>query len=396
MKDLNSNMKENLSRAFLTAQAAGKVVNVDSLSKPLRLVEVELLRAGNAYFVRVRDDNGDFGLAPAKSQLGNVLNFFAWAAEFFVGRDARDIDALSEDVYFHARHYKYAGLPFWLAAASVEVAVLDLLGRAANLAVAQLLGGWRRREIPVYLSSMARHTTPEEEVDKLATRIGETGVQAVKFKIGGRMSRNADASPERSERLVALARRRLGDAITLYADANGSYDVEHAVEIGRMLESHGVAFFEEPCPWEEFEQTREVNQALDMPVAGGEQDASLPRFNWMLRKRAVSVVQPDLYYVGGFVRLARVARMATAAGVPLTQHSSCAGALAAGMLHFAAAFDNLGGFQEYRIDEPDEPWCSPAIRVKQGKVQVPEGSGLGLAVDAAFLGRAERLAGARR
>src|SRR5262249_61570197 len=89
---------------------------------------------------------------------------------------------------------------------------------------------------------------------------------------------------------------------TIYVDANGSYDAAKAIEVGKMLEAQGVGFFEEPCPFEELEQTKKVADALTMPVAGGEQDASLPRFAGMIRDRVVDVVQPDVNYNGGVVR----------------------------------------------------------------------------------------------
>src|SRR5205085_8338561 len=136
--------------------------------------------------------------------------------------------------------------------------LFDLLGKVAKQPVGALLGGVIRQDVPIYLSSLRRDTTPEQEVAWLGKRLEETGAKAVKLKIGGRMSKNADAAPQRTERLVALARKRFGNGVTIYVDANGSYDAPKAIEVGRMLEAHGVAFFEEPCPFEELEETKRV------------------------------------------------------------------------------------------------------------------------------------------
>ena len=78
-----------------------------------------------------------------------------------------------------------------------------------------------------------------------------SGVKALKFRLGGRMSRNADSLPGRTEKLIALARTTFGPGMTLYADANSSYDVANAVRIGKLMQEHGYAFYEEPCEFDD-------------------------------------------------------------------------------------------------------------------------------------------------
>src|SRR4051794_6012356 len=99
-----------------------------------------------------------------------------------------------------------------------------MLGKIAKKTVGEILGGQIRKEIPVYLSGSIRETTAEQEVEIYAQGVELTGAHAVKFKIGGRMSRNADPYPGRTETVLKLARKKLGDNLILYADANGSYD----------------------------------------------------------------------------------------------------------------------------------------------------------------------------
>ena len=196
-----------------------------------------------------------------------------------MGRDARGLPNRPVDVITpYATDDKYAGLSVLDTVAWAEAALFDLLGKAAGKPIADLLGGRRRDHVPVYVSSLLRETSAEEEVEWVGRRIEQTKAKAVKLKIGGRLSRNADASPGRSERLIALARKTWGDEMKIYVDANGSYDAPHAIEVAKMLREHGVVFFEEPCPFEDLDETKVVADALDMPVAGGEQDASLPRF----------------------------------------------------------------------------------------------------------------------
>src|SRR5688500_15452201 len=127
-----------------------------------------------------------------------------------------------------------------------------------------------------------------------------------------------------------------------------------------MLQDLKCGFFEEPCPWEELSETKRVADALAMPVAVGEQDASLWRFHWMIENRVFDIVQPDLNYNGGFIRAARVARMAREAKMHIVPHNTQTGAAAVNILQFASAIPNIGPFMEYphRGEEKAEPWYS--------------------------------------
>lgn len=117
-----------------------------------------------------------------------------------------------------------------------------MLGKRVNQPISQLLGGAPIDEIPIYLSSLRRDTTPEEEVDWVGERLSELGAKAVKFKIGGRMSQDRDAMPKRTEQLIARARSELGDDIAIGVDGNGSFSAHRTIEVGKMLESYGVSF----------------------------------------------------------------------------------------------------------------------------------------------------------
>jgi len=241
-----------------------------------------------------------------------------------------------------------------------------------------LLGGVVRREVPFYVASGRRDSTPDEEVEYLASLVAKTGAKAVKFRVGGRMSRNADAIPGRTEKLIPLARKRLGDGIDIHADSNSSYDPPKAIEVGRMLEDIGAVYFEEPCPFDHLEDTKKVADVLTIPVAGGEQEYSDRRFRWMIYNRGVDIVQPDLHYYGGLIRSTRVARMAALAGMPTTVHIS-GGFGFVYMLHFASLTPDIGRYQEYKQNiEKYNGWFSRPLEVRNGAMTVPQGPGVGI------------------
>ena len=351
----------------------------------VKIESVEMLKRGNNHFVRTRSTAGAVGIVETK-QVGDFIPIFQHlVAPYFIGRDARDLESLVDEVY--RANYKLAGLAFWCPVAYVEQSLLDLLGRVAAKPVGALLGGVIRKEIPVYLSGSARELTAEEEVAIYVRGVAETGAKSVKFKIGGRMSRNLDAYPGRTDQLVRLAREKLGDKMVLLADANGSYNAAKGIEVGRMLESLKYDFFEEPCPYEELSETQAVAKALKIPVAFGEQNYSLWQFQWMLQNGVMSIVQPDLNYNGGLIRAKRVARIAERLGKTIVPHNTQTGASSVNIVQFASCTRNTGPAMEYPWRAPQQPvsWYSPNFKVANGVIRVPEGPGLGIDIDPDYL-----------
>jgi L-alanine-DL-glutamate epimerase-like enolase superfamily enzyme len=219
----------------------------------------------------------------------------------------------------------------------------------------------------------------------------ETGAKAMKFKIGGRMSRNLDAYPGRTETMLRLARKRMGDDIIINADANGSYNSEKGIEVGRLLEELKCGFYEEPCPWEELSETKKVTDALKMPVAIGEQDASTWRFLWIVENGVADIVQPDLNYNGGFIRALRVARIAAKHKATIVPHNTQTGATSVNILQFASAVPNIGTHMEYphRGIAKKASWYTPHFVIKNGFIDVPTTPGLGIEFDPSYMKNAE-------
>ena len=150
--------------------------------------------------------------------------FLNRVAPFFIGKDARQLEPLLWELYRHDDNYKYQGLALWVCVAAAEFAILDLLGKQTGKSIGDLLGGVKRREIAVYRASGIRGNTPEEEIAVPQANRRRDRRQALKFRVGGRMSKNADSLPGRTERLIPLVRETFGPEMTLYADSNSSYD----------------------------------------------------------------------------------------------------------------------------------------------------------------------------
>jgi len=357
-----------------------------SVGAPVKIASIDLLQSGNRYFVRTRSTDGAEGVIETKDIVDYIPILLRRVIPLFLNQDARDLEILVDQVYI--AHYKIAGQAFWCPVAYVEQSLFDLMGKAVHKPAGELMGGVLRKEIPVYLSGSGRETTAEEEVDIYVRGVELTGAKAVKFKIGGRMSDNRDASPGRTNKLLELAQQKLGGKVTLMADANGSYDAANAIEIGKRIQEMKFLWFEEPCPWEEKSETKKVADALEMKVAFGEQDSSLWLFQWMIENKVMDIVQPDLSYNGGFIRAARVARMARKANnMWVCPHNTQTSAASVNILQFAATTPNIGPYMEYvwRAPARKESWYSPNFEIKNGVIPVPTGPGMGLEFDPDYL-----------
>jgi L-alanine-DL-glutamate epimerase-like enolase superfamily enzyme len=255
--------------------ANAPVVHLESFTSPVIIESIDLLKTGTHFVVRTRSKDGAVGYSMPNEKISFLYPMLLQQiAPFFIGKDARDIEDLLYGVYVYDSNYKMQGLTLWCCVAWVEMSILDMLGRIAGKHVSAFFGGRVREAVPIYVASGNRETTPEEEVKILQKRIAETGAKAVKFKVGGRMSRNRDSMPNRSEGLIELSRKVLGDTITIQADANGSYDAPKAIEIGKRLEAIKAYLFEEPCPFDHLDETKQVADALEIPISGGEQESS--------------------------------------------------------------------------------------------------------------------------
>jgi L-alanine-DL-glutamate epimerase-like enolase superfamily enzyme len=362
------------------------------LSPEPAIASIETFSTPDVALVRVRTDDGAEGwgqVAPYHADV-TALIVHEQVASYALGRDAGDLGGL-ETAVLEGEH-KFAGSHLARALGGLDTALWDLRGRREGRSVCELLGG-TPRPFPVYASSMRRDIEPRDEAERLVRLRDAHGFSAFKVRVGSEHGHDRDEWPGRTEELGPAIRRALGDDATLLVDGNSCYTPPRAIEVGRMLEANGYVHFEEPCPWWELEWTAEVAAALDLDVAGGEQDCLLPAWRRMIELRAVDVVQPDVSYVGGLTRALRVAELARAAGLPVVPHSANLTLVTVFALHLMGALENAGPYVELSI-EPDEyyPWqrglFEPELVADDGMVAIPSGPGWGVEIRPDWLERA--------
>ncbi|WP_022703089.1 mandelate racemase/muconate lactonizing enzyme family protein [Pseudorhodobacter ferrugineus] len=290
------------------------------------------------------------------------------------------------------REHKFPGSYRCRANAGLDTALWDMEGRRAQKPVVELLGG-TARPIRAYASSMKRDITPQDEAARFVKLRDTYGYDAFKWRVGAECGRDIDEWQGRTEEVIPVVSNALGDTIAKLVDGNSGFSPKRAIAVGHLLADNGISHFEEPTPYWDLDQTRQVTAALDIDVTGGEQDWDLSTWKRMIDMRAVDIVQPDVMYMGGLSRTLLVADMAHAAGIPCTPHSANLSLVTICTMHLLGAIPNAGKYLEFSIEGEDYyPWqeglfLGNPFAVTDGKLQIPQGPGWGVDINPDWLAR---------
>lgn len=374
------------------------VLKRELFSTPVIIESLELLRYRGNFLCRVRSRDGAEGLSVGHSGMSTLYPIFLHNLQpFFLGKDARDLDLLLEKVFIYGFNFRYNGISLGIPLATIEFAILDMLGRIANKPIGQLIGEIHHPEVTVYQATEYREKSVEESLELIKRDVAEYNAHALKIKVGGLMFMTTDiraVGPQgRTEKIIPLIRKTFGDDMALYADANGFYSVEEAIRVGKLLEEYHYGFFEEPVMFDWYEETRQVADGLSLPIAGGEQEYSLHGFRWLIANNGLQIVQPDNYYFGGMIRSMKVARMAGTLGKSCTPHMSGGGLGYLYMMHFVSALPNAMPHHEFKGLATNVQFYCPSspLKVVDGKIKVPTGPGLGVVFDPQYVSRHQRV-----
>ncbi|WP_442583554.1 mandelate racemase/muconate lactonizing enzyme family protein [Mesorhizobium sp. ASY16-5R] len=358
----------------------------------MRIDRIETFSTQFIGFVRITTEDGGQGWGQVSTYNSDITSavLHRQVAPYVLGVEFDDIDALTDRVI--EREHKFPGSYMKRALGGLDTAIWDLRGKQAGLPVTSLLGGSPGR-LRAYASSMKRDITPAQEAERFRRLRGEFGFDAFKFRVAAEYGHDVDEWPGRTEEIIPTIRKALGDTAALLVDANSGFSPRRAIEVGGMLKGNGIEHFEEPCLYWELEQTREVADALDIAVSGGEQDCEIATWRHMIDMRAVDIVQPDILYLGGISRTLRVCRMAQAAGLPITPHAANWGLVTLFTMHLLRAIEGAGKYLEFSIEGPDYyPWQYGLFRkfpydVVDGHVTVSDEPGWGIEVEPEWLAK---------
>ena len=307
-----------------------------------------------------------------------------------IGRDPFDVEVIWEDLYNRIKDYGGKGM-VTSAMSGIDIALWDIVGKTCGKPIHKLIGGAFRTQVTAYATGLYfidMDRLIEEAVEE-AQAFASEGFKAIKMKIGL-------GDPRLDIARVEAVRKAVGDDLRLMVDANHCFTVPQAIRIGRELERLNVEWFEEPISPEDLDGYVEVTRALDMAVAGGENEFTRWGFRDIVVRKAMDIVQPDVCAAGGITECRKIATLASAHGVECVPHAWGSAIGLAATLHFLAALPDqppsfrpmppLLEFEQCENPFRDHLATSPIVQ-KGGVVDIPQGAGLGIDVERTVLER---------
>nr|WP_210288001.1 mandelate racemase/muconate lactonizing enzyme family protein [Martelella radicis] len=303
-----------------------------------------------------------------------------------VGRDALNI--LANWALMRRALSGRAGGMLIEAIAGVDIALWDIAGKAAGLPIYRLLGGEGRASVPVYAASVSWDPL-EERAAEQAIAFARRGFSSIKVKIG--------RSPEAACKRIATVRQAVGDGVELTADSNWAYNLDEAVMVGKALERHGYAWFEEPLRPEDEDGYRQLRARCAVPLAAGESNYAVDQAMALTCDRTLSVLQPNVTRSGGITETLAMARLAAQHDVAYAPHVGMSGIICeAASLHVAAAAANTRIMEcaaSANLFKSEVADLRPGgERAEGGMLSVPQGPGLGIEINWEGVARMEKMA----
>ena len=239
----------------------------------MRIVRLESFATRYVGFVRVTVEDGSQGWGQLSTYNSDITAeiLHRQVAPWALGAEAFPIGPLLDRI--EEKEHKFPGSYLKRAMGGLDTALWDLRGKVEGKPVVTLLGG-KPETLRAYASSMKRDITPARRGGPVPPAAGRLRVRRLQVPHRGRVRprRRRVAGPDRGDRADDPPGARAEAA--LLADANSGFSPVRAIEVGRLLEAEGIEHFEEPCPYWELEQTKEVADALSVPVTGGSRIAS--------------------------------------------------------------------------------------------------------------------------
>lgn len=284
-----------------------------------------------------------------------------------IGEDPTEVERLWQRMF---RVYTgQSGGVLLEAVAACDIALWDILGKAAGLPLHRLLGGTGRRSVPAYASSVS--WAGDDVAGAQADAYVRAGFRMMKVKIG--------APLDRALRRIRFVRERVGPDVALCTDANWAFDLDEAVVLARACLDLGYTWLEEPIVPEDIDGLRRLRAAVPIRLAAGESEHTAFGARTMIAERLVGVVQPDVARSGGITETRRIASLAHAFHVRYAPHMGQSGAIcAAASLQLCSAMPNGWVFECMTYPNPlrdklvTVPVGEASLLTAEGEMPLPE------------------------
>ena len=378
--------------------------NVNTSSKPsdLRITDMRIANLRGAPFrstiIRIDTNQGISGYGEVRD--GGSETYALMLKSRLIGENPCNVDKIFRKIKQFGHHARQAG-----GVCGVEMALMDLAGKAYGVPAYQLAGGKFRDQILCYCDTPSRRdgkemgTLLKERMDdgfgflKMDVGIGllkgmEDALIAPPGMLGTNHIMHQFTGIQISNKgidilceYVAQVREVIGYEVPLAVDHFGHIGVESCIRLGKALDQFSLAWYEDMIPWQFPDQWKRLADAVDTPVCTGEDIYLKEDFLPLFENRAIAVAHPDLASSGGILETKKIGDLAQEHGVAMALHMAMSPIAALAAVHCAAATENFMVLENHSVDQLAQ-WSSlveglPVPLIENGHIAVPEGPGLG-------------------
>ena len=335
--------------------------------------------------VEIKTDEGLSGVGSVGAAAGHArYTIDHHLKHILIGENPFDVELLWARMFRESMNYGRKGMVME-AISALDIALWDIMGKATNQPVYNLLGGRTRSKIRVYASRL--YAT--EDLDALAAEAQgflDDGFTMMKQRFGYG-PRDGLKGMRRNLELIQTVRDVIGDDIELAADSYMGWDVQYAIRMIRMIEDAGLnlSWVEEPVIPDDIAGYAEIRRSVNTRISGGEHEFTRYGFRDLIEQRAVDILQPDVNRVGGITESRKIWAMAAAHDLPVIPHAGQMHNYHLIMAHMNSPFSEY--FPSPEGDTPPDGneafWWQFEGEPKQqdGFLDLPETPGLGLTIN---------------
>lgn len=377
-------------------------MNTNSAPSQLKITDMRIVNLTKApmrsTLLRIDTNQGIYGLGEVRD--GASFYYALMLKRKILGENPCNIDKIFRKIKQFGGHARQGG-----GVCGIEMALMDLAGKAYGVPAYMLAGGKFRDKVRCYCDTDSSPNA--EEMGKRLKERMDMGFTFLKMDVGirllkdvpggvsypqGMLDTNEVMHPLTGIQLtqkgidwlveyVSIVRNTVGYEIPLATDHFGHINVESCIRLGRALEPFNLAWLEDMIPWQLTDQWVRLKNALATPVCTGEDIYLLENFKPLIDNKAVSIIHPDLATSGGILETKKLGDYAQEHGISMALHMAATPVAQMASVHCAAATENFLVLENHAVDYPawnDLVTGLPNPIIQNGYIDVPETPGLGL------------------
>jgi len=377
--------------------------NVKTYSRPseLKITDMRTVTVVGApmrcTIIKIDTNQGIYGLGEVRD--GASKTYALMLKSRILGENPCNVDKIFRKIKQFGGHARQAG-----GVCAIEMALIDLAGKAYGVPAYQLAGGKFRDKIRIYCDTITGSAI--EVANKLKERI-EKGFTFLKMDVGIGLLRNipntisapsgmlntftimhpftgihiTDKGIDNLCEYVDTVRSIIGYEIPLAADHFGHLGVEDCIRIAKALDKYRLAWLEDMIPWQFTDQYVRLSNSCETPICTGEDIYLKEGFMDLFKSRAIAVCHPDIASSGGILETKKIGDLAQEYGIAMAMHMAGSPVTCMASVHCAAATENFLVLENHSVDTP---WWNEMVTglpnpiIQNGYIDVPESPGLGI------------------